>query len=67
MNPDVAVKTIPVGVPVPFPIASRGGMLTTRGTIAPVLPLYRVETPPLLSDTHHGLVELATRPHGLRR
>src|SRR6266849_2609241 len=53
MKPDPPLNTTPVGVPFPFPFASRGGMFTTKGTIAPV-PSYRVETPPLLSDTHRS-------------
>src|SRR5579872_3627155 len=59
------VNTTPVGVPVPmvfFPVGSLGsetigGIFTTSGTMAPVFPLYRVETPPLLSETQNGLVE----------
>src|SRR5204862_6604583 len=55
------LKTIPVGVAAPV-----GGIVTVNASFCPA-PLYSVETPVPLSATHHGLVELDVRPHGLTR
>jgi hypothetical protein len=41
------------------------GIVTTKGTtvVGVVAELYKVEVPPALFETHHGLVGLATNPH----
>src|SRR6266568_4385375 len=68
VNPLVALKTVPVGVPGPEPEA--GGMVNTRGEPGGngwPWPLYSVENPVKLSETQKGLVELKEMPHGLRR
>src|SRR5438132_9724958 len=57
-NPLVPLNTMPVGAP---------GTDTTRGTFAPVLPLYNVDFAVALSATHQGLVGLAVRPHAFTR
>src|SRR6266481_2600069 len=61
VNPEVPVKTTPVGVPaVPF---TGDGIFTTSPCFTPC-PLSRVETPALLSEIHQGLVGLAISPQG---
>src|SRR3981081_4414910 len=55
------LKTTPVGAP---PLVALGaGILTTRDWGAPV-PAYRVETWPLLSATHQGVLGPCTMPQG---
>src|SRR5436305_1932804 len=71
-GPKAVSKAVPVGVPL-FPVGSPGvGMLTTSGPFGGggcgwPWPLYRVDTPALLSETQKGLVGLAVRPQGLTR
>src|SRR3954454_19143782 len=65
---DVPLKTRPVGAegdgPVGFGIVTTKGAPTGNGWPAP---LYSVETPVPLSDTHHGLVGVRVNPQGLTR
>src|SRR5438128_2160606 len=50
------LKTTPVGAAVvPAGLPAGGGIVTTNGIALPS-PLYSVETPAPLSDTHQGLV-----------
>src|SRR5262249_42423793 len=70
-KPDPPLKTIPVGVP-PVGLPSGEGILTpwdgfmVRGIFAPV-PVYKVETPALLSETQKGLVGPYAKRQGLSR
>src|SRR5262245_45105166 len=71
MKPDPPLKTMPVGVP-PVALPSGDGIFTpwdgfmVRGILAPV-PVYKVETPALLSETQKGLVGPYAKPQGLSR
>src|SRR5437867_2518373 len=65
------LKTVPVGVAsVPEGAFFGGGIVTVPvpliGTIAPA-PVYSVEKPVPLSETHHGLVLLRLSPQGFFR
>src|ERR1700722_10211741 len=62
----VVLKTWPSGAEGGEPPAG-GGIVTTSGTMAPVLPLYKVAKPVPLSETHQGLVAEDDNPHGLTR
>src|SRR5712691_10345248 len=62
--PTVMLKTVPVGVPVGFP--ETGGIVTSRGTLAPV-PVYRVALPVMLSLTQNGLAVDRLNPQPFTR
>src|SRR5215831_17543938 len=55
---------MPSGLPPGVP--SHCGTFTTNFCFTPV-PLYKVDLPVSLSDTHQGLPPLAAMPHGLTR
>src|SRR5947207_9078808 len=55
---DEPLNTVPVGGP---------GTVTVRGTLALVVPLYRVDLLVPLSETHQGDVGLATIPQPFTR
>src|SRR6266699_4451032 len=67
----VPLKTLPVGAAVvPAGLPFGGGIVTTSGEPTGngvPSPLYRVDTPLPLSETHQGLVGLCDRPQGLTR
>src|SRR5437660_145359 len=63
----VPLKTLPVGAEVvPAGLPFGGGIVTTSGIGVPS-PLYSVDTPVPLSETHQGLVGLCDRPQGFFR
>src|SRR6266566_3205031 len=67
LKPPLPLKITPVGAAVvPAGLPAGGGMVTVSGTFTP-WPVYSVDTPVPLSETHQGVAGPCTNPQGFTR